>query len=241
MYNIRAKFMKTGLLKYISHLDTMRLFRRCFQKAHIPMSMSQGFNPHPKFSMAQALGIGVESYGEYLDLTLDEKIAPEAFKSSLNDILPSGIRVIEAAYLDEKEKPAMSLVCASDYRVSAIYEGEAEDFVAQLEAYFQQDQILILQRRKRKGRWEVKQKDLRKGLLSYEFCGPIQGGYAFSLRLSTGSKENTRIDDFIENFAEFLKVENQSLAAIRTEMLKEEKEGLVPLLWPYADGGGSSS
>ena len=42
------KFSKTGYMRYISHLDLLRLFKRMFRTGGIEIRYSQGFNPHPK-------------------------------------------------------------------------------------------------------------------------------------------------------------------------------------------------
>ena len=42
------RFSKTGYVKYTSHLDLLRMFKRAFKKAELGLAYSQGFNPHPK-------------------------------------------------------------------------------------------------------------------------------------------------------------------------------------------------
>jgi radical SAM-linked protein len=38
-------------MRYISHLDLMRLFMRAMRRADLPLKMSEGFSPHPKLSL----------------------------------------------------------------------------------------------------------------------------------------------------------------------------------------------
>ena len=52
------KFSKEGNIRYISHLDLLRLFKRSFKRVGIKLQYSQGFNPHPKMSFAQPLSLG---------------------------------------------------------------------------------------------------------------------------------------------------------------------------------------
>ena len=47
MLKLRMQYRKEGSARYISHLDLMRVFRRAFARAEVPLSFSQGFNPHP--------------------------------------------------------------------------------------------------------------------------------------------------------------------------------------------------
>ena len=44
------RFSKTGYVKYTSHLDLLRMFKRAFKKAELGLAYSQGFNPHPKMT-----------------------------------------------------------------------------------------------------------------------------------------------------------------------------------------------
>ena len=39
----RIKFEKTGVMKYVGHLDTMRFFQKAMRRAQIPIKYSEGF------------------------------------------------------------------------------------------------------------------------------------------------------------------------------------------------------
>ncbi|MCK9432768.1 MAG: TIGR03936 family radical SAM-associated protein [Candidatus Omnitrophica bacterium] len=93
MYRVNFIFSKTGLMRYISHLDLMRLFMRAMRRAELPLKMSEGFSPHPKLSFKRALKLGVESEGEEASIVLKFPVAPEDFKSRLQKQLPEGIEL----------------------------------------------------------------------------------------------------------------------------------------------------
>lgn len=92
-------FSKTGLMKYISHLDLMRLFMRALRRAQMPVKLSQGFNPHIKLSIKRALKLGIESENEEAVVILNEVVLPEEFVIKLNKQLPKGIILKEARIL----------------------------------------------------------------------------------------------------------------------------------------------
>ena len=48
MNRFAIKFNKRGYIKYTSHLDMLRLFKRAMKRCDIRLKYSQGFNPHPK-------------------------------------------------------------------------------------------------------------------------------------------------------------------------------------------------
>ena len=93
MYKVSFAFSKTGLMRYISHLDLMRLFMRAMRRADLPLKMTEGFSPHPKLSFKRALKLGVESQQEEASIVLKFPVAPEDFKDRLQKQLPEGIQV----------------------------------------------------------------------------------------------------------------------------------------------------
>lgn len=82
-------------MKYISHLDLMRLFMRAFRRADLPLKITQGFNPHPKLSIKRALKLGLESENEEASVVLKEPVARQEFKERLKKQLPEGIEIKE--------------------------------------------------------------------------------------------------------------------------------------------------
>lgn len=93
MYKMRFTFTKKGIIRFISHLDLMRLFTRAFRRANLPVKMTEGFSPHPKFSIKRALKLGVESDNEEAVLVLRERIGEEEFREKLQKQLPEGIEI----------------------------------------------------------------------------------------------------------------------------------------------------
>ena len=64
----RLKFSKTGMGKYISHLDLLRAFTRAITRAELPVRYTQGFNPHQIITFSLPLPIGVTSETEFVDI-----------------------------------------------------------------------------------------------------------------------------------------------------------------------------
>jgi radical SAM-linked protein len=91
MHRISFRFTKKGMMKYISHLDLMRLFMRASRRAELPVKITEGFSPHPKISIKRALKLGVESEDEEAVFVLREPMNPQDFKQRLQEQLPEGI------------------------------------------------------------------------------------------------------------------------------------------------------
>ena len=93
MYRVSFVFTKTGLMRYISHLDLMRLFMRAMRRAKLPLKLSEGFSPHPKLSLKRALKLGLESENEEASILLTLPVTSDEFKNKLQPQLPEGIRI----------------------------------------------------------------------------------------------------------------------------------------------------
>jgi radical SAM-linked protein len=86
-------FTKKGQMKYISHLDLMRLFMRALRRAGFELRMTEGFSPHPKLSIARALKLGVASENEEATICLKEEVSGLEFSRRLSKQLPEGISI----------------------------------------------------------------------------------------------------------------------------------------------------
>ena len=93
---VAVEFCKKGDMRFISHLDLLRLFQRAMRRAHIPIFLTQGFNPHPKMSFRRAIKLGVESDAEEALFYVTGDMAPAEFMQKLNAELPEGIRIKNA-------------------------------------------------------------------------------------------------------------------------------------------------
>ena len=83
-------------MRYISHLDLMRLLMRAMRRAELPLKMTEGFSIHPKLSIKRALKLGVESDNEEAAVVLKELLRMEEFRERLQKQLPEGIKIREA-------------------------------------------------------------------------------------------------------------------------------------------------
>jgi len=114
---IMLRLAKMDSLRWISHLDTIRTLQKAIRRADIPIALSQGFNPHQKMSFAVPLSVGVSSQGEYVELELQHTMPLRDVVHSLNQALPSTMRVLSVAHLPESAPALMATVQASRYKL----------------------------------------------------------------------------------------------------------------------------
>ena len=93
---IGSNFQKTGDMRFISHLDLMRLVQRALRRANLPVTITQGFSPRLKISINRALKLGVESLDEALTVHVSKRVEPALFIGSLNKNLPQGVKIAKA-------------------------------------------------------------------------------------------------------------------------------------------------
>jgi radical SAM-linked protein len=131
MQRLRIRFSRGEELKYISHLDLMRLWQRALNRAGTDIAYSEGFNPHPRMSLAAPLALGVTSEAELMDIVLVKFISPHAFTATVDQQLPRGV-VIQQVYNITLSLPSLqSQLRQAEYTVGlATEKGRGEIGVA---------------------------------------------------------------------------------------------------------------
>ncbi len=90
---VRMRFTKTGLSRFISHLDIIRLFDRAARRAKVSLVYSQGFHPRPKLAFGPPLGLGIASIAEYMDVEVEINEDTDLL-GRLNPVLPDGMKIL---------------------------------------------------------------------------------------------------------------------------------------------------
>ena len=131
---LRMQITKDKDIRFISHLEYVRTIGRAIRRAKLPAAYSEGFNPHLKFSLASALGVGVVSYTEFVEIELAEPMEVEAAAKALDAALPRGIRVLAADAVETHHAALMSQAAGAKYRVTLPYSRDISEAVAQFNA-----------------------------------------------------------------------------------------------------------
>jgi radical SAM-linked protein len=93
MQRLRIRFSRGEEIKFISHLDLMRLWQRALNRAGVALAYSEGFNPRPRMSLAAPLALGVTSEAELMDIVLAKWSSPHAFTAAVGRQLPHGVKI----------------------------------------------------------------------------------------------------------------------------------------------------
>ncbi|MCR4711024.1 MAG: TIGR03936 family radical SAM-associated protein [Clostridia bacterium] len=146
------EFAKTGLVRYTSHLDLLRLFKRAFKRTEVPIAYSQGFNPHPRMSFAQPLSLGYTAAHEYLEFQTDREIAPEEILRRMRSAMPMGLTLLSCRPLEIGSRTLASLVTAAEFTITlpvAARDVRLDDFRKLCDDYLAQPAIIASKRQKK--------------------------------------------------------------------------------------------
>jgi len=113
MTKIRLQFSKGGPLRFIGHLNFLKVFQQTISRAKLPVAYSQGFNPHMQLSFALPLPLGMTSIHDYADITLESEMQPDEIILRLNTHGPEGL--VLAGAQEFTGPGAAALVMAADY------------------------------------------------------------------------------------------------------------------------------
>lgn len=137
---LRMQITKDKDIRFISHLEYIRTLERAIRRAKIPAAYSEGFNPHMKFSLASALGVGVVSYTEFVEIELAEPMETEKAALALSKALPRGIRIIGGDAVESNHPALMAQAGGASYRVTLPY---AEDIAGAVADFNNREELLF--------------------------------------------------------------------------------------------------
>ena len=228
---IRIKYTKTGVLKYIGHLDMMRYFQKLLRRSGMDIGFTQGYSPHPEISIALPLGIGVTSEAEYMDVTVNSCGHSAEMIELLNKDQVEGVRVLSFRQVpDGRRSNCMAIVSAARYQATFSDSMKAEIssrklvIEERLQDMLAQSSIIIRKKTKRSDG----DADIRP--LVYE-AQSVASLSSIELLLAAGSANSLNPDTFMRDFAEHCGIEPQGIPwhIHRLEIYAGEKDALVPL------------
>ncbi len=138
---LRLTFTKTGPTRFISHLDLARTLERSLNRAHIPMSYTQGFNRRPRMSLATALPLGYTAQAQMMS-----KMAP-------------GIEVRDVEEVALSEPALQTVTRAAIYTATPLDPQDSAEIQGRIDALLSAESVMRQRKKGRKGR--VKSYDLR--------------------------------------------------------------------------------
>ena len=234
----RLKFEKKDKMKFIGHLDLMKLFQKIIRRTDINIEYSKGFNPHQKMSFALPLSLGHETVGDYMEIELVEQMNPEDIKNKINNLMPDGVRIIDCFLTTEKN--SASLLSAALYEV--VFSGEASSgkgFLDSIEIGFQfnesknkllsENEVMV----EKKTKSGISLVDIRKDIFSINVKADENESNAIikiEMMIAAGSKQNLKPELVTQYILDRQDKEHTGkVKYIRKDMFKEENNIFISL------------
>ncbi len=221
---IRFQFQRGEELKFIGHLDILRLFERAFKRTELPVAYSKGYNPRPQIVFGQPMPLGLTSDGEFADIELIGNHNPEEIICKINSSLPPGIRVV---YAREKinRSNLMGLIDAARYRIG--FEAYKEFDINQMIENIQNSSVINVVKKTKSG-----EKEMNIRPFIYDLSGNADGGTGcFSVMLGAGQDNNIRPELFLTGLSLLsgIEFEIRSMHRLMLYSRREIKSGSAPL------------
>lgn len=214
------KFAKEGYIKYTSHLDMLRLFKRALKKTGVTLAYSQGFNPHPKMGFAQPLSLGYTSHCELLELETSRDFEAADIQERIAVVMPEGITVLSVNVLDADVKSLAAAVTEAQYVVTFPIAASGADYHKVLTDYLAQSEILAEKRQKKTKKMVTV--DIRGKIRNIEIADAEN--LTLVMNLDSGSTSNLSPEQVIASFMAFaeLNVNRYDVEVERKELYFEK-------------------
>jgi radical SAM-linked protein len=170
--------------RWLSHLELIAAFYRALRRAALPLAFSGGHHPLPRVSFHGALPVGLESLGETLDLELTQACPAADLTAALNQVLPAGLKIIQAQRLPRQAKPPQPAL--------QVYEVAAAQTLFKTEAaarFLEQAEVLVTRERPK----QAKIIDLRRLVASLKVFDPCH----LELTVKVFPQDNLKIPEML--------------------------------------------
>lgn len=215
MAKFRMQFTKYGDMKYVSHLDLIRLFTRIFHRAELPVAYSEGFNPHPKMAVLLPLSVGTESSCEYIDVDFESGVSMLDCMKKLKGALPLGMEIPQIGELNETSMKPKEIRYAS-YEIKT----DASITDEEIDNFLNLDTIETVKKTKRsEGMVDIRPDIMHMGRAD---------NTTFTAIISAGSSANLKPEVLLTAMATYIDEFNpQDIAILRTGILNERGEPML--------------
>ncbi len=207
--NYILKYARDERVKYISHLDFVRLFHRAVRRTDLQFMFSHGFNPHPIMTVALPLSVGVTADGEYMKIGLDGEYTENYILTVLNGCLPPGYKILAVKRLEGKELDLTKID-------RAVYTVELEsDSCPNLESFMSNKELIV----PKKSKSGIKDSDIRPYIYNIENIGRDSNSVILKMTLSAGSVYNLKPETVAEALKKYTGFEYGFIKCHRNSLL----------------------
>jgi hypothetical protein len=116
---VRVSFAKGPEIRFIGHLDVVRLWERAARRARLPLAYTLGFTPHPRLAFAAPLALGATGERELLDVYFTQEVPLDELRARLGAQMPPGCSIVDLQHVPLDEPALTARIRWAEYRVHA--------------------------------------------------------------------------------------------------------------------------
>ena len=190
------KYSRGSRVKYISHLDFVRMFHRAVRRSGLDFMFSQGFNPHPVMTVAVPLSVGVTADGEYMNVGFETMLGENELMTLLNSSLPNGFEIKEVKKTEGKEYD-FNLIERAEY-ILDIESANPDRFY--VDAFMSNNEISVIKKTKS----GEKETDIKPLIHSLERIEPESGNMGIRAILAAGNMATLKPETLIDAINKYI-------------------------------------
>ena len=214
-FTYRLKYAKSENARYISHLDFVRVLNRTIKRSNLPVTYTEGFNPHPVMVVAMPIGVGATSEDEYIDIDFDTNPSAEEVLKVFKNTFPEGIDVIAAKLVDESI-PSFKKLDMASYICEIETNGASE---IDLDGFLNQPEIIVT----KKSKSTVKDVDIKNDIKELTLLEKGENYFKFSVTVPAGNTYNLKPELVFGALASYCGFELIFVKPHRTALYAENK------------------
>lgn len=215
--DVRMSFEKTGMAKFISHLDTVRCITRAMKRANVPIWFTEGFNPHAFLTFAMPLSLGFESLCETVDFRLIEEVDLNELAERLNNALPDDITVKEI-YVSQMSPNDIRW---AEYKI--IFNNPDSILLNNAESKLSSNEIIVEKKAKQGRKKVAKEVNIKEHIKSFELNN-MDGKLVLNTVLSSGTSININPMLLIGALVKNTDTDEQDVDIIKVQSYTENME-----------------
>ncbi len=217
-------FEKGPALRHIGHLDLMRAMQRILRRTGLPVSYSQGFNPHMIVNFAAPLSVGAAGMKEIMDVSLTQNVTEDIFLSKINEAFPPALKAVKARSVADAYPAPMSRLYAASYKI-LVADAAGEALSGILPAFLERTNIPAM----RKTKSGEKPCDIRP--MIYQLSSEkVAEGHLFSATLAVREEATCKPDLLMTSLSEMAGIPSPYYTLTRTGMYGIMKDGRMTAL-----------
>jgi radical SAM-linked protein len=163
---LEIRYGKRGQLRFLGHLEVVKVFRRALRRLAAPVIWSRGFRPSARLGFGPALPSGFGSTSEFAELEVKRPVAIEDFVARLQAEMPEDLPVLAVREVPINGDAVAARISRFSYQIDAPAE-KAPEALELVERFLSAEAVPFEVTRKGKNRTV----DMRPVVRALRSCG----------------------------------------------------------------------